>query len=93
MNAYNSSAGRISSIDIITGNVCNGFLLCHDLHHGFDSSLFTLVVKEGRVVVHFLEVTHDLARLYHNVTFRLLRADPCLKFTWARFAWSFLPFV
>lgn len=91
MGTYNSATDL--SPDHIIDDIKNGFLLRRDLHFAFDSSLFCLAVKEGKVVVHFLKRTYEIGAFYHNLEFRLPPGEPSLEFMWARFAWSVFPFI
>lgn len=77
----------------IVDDIKNGFLLRRDLHSAFDTNLFCLAVKDGKVVVHFLKRTYEIGAYYHNLEFRLPAGEPALEFMWARFAWSVIPFI
>lgn len=91
MRTYNSNPAAAKDTTRVIDDVRNGLLLRQDLHSTFDRAVFCLAVKEGVVVPHFLEPTYELGALYHNTTFRLPAADPCVEFVWARFAWSIIP--
>lgn len=80
-------------LDHLTEDIKNCFLLRHDLHHAFNSRLFCLAVKEGKIVVHFLRRTYEVGACYHNLEFRLPAGEPALEFIWARFAWSVFPLI
>lgn len=85
---YNTTLKNANSAAI--HDVANGLLLRRDIHHAFDKRLFCPVVKEGKLVNHFLFRTTELAGLYHNAEFRMPEADRCVEFMWARFAWTIL---
>lgn len=91
MDMYNSATDL--PLDHITDDIKNGFLLRRDLHYAFDSSLFCLAVKEGKVVVHFLRRTYEVGAYYRNVEFRLPAGETALEFIWARFAWIVIPLI
>ncbi|KAI9855077.1 MAG: hypothetical protein M1813_000561 [Trichoglossum hirsutum] len=67
----------------------NVFLLRRDLHSNFDDRKFVLVPKgdAGRWVVHLLETTYELGKLYHNVTTHDINAV-AVEFLLTRFAWA-----
>lgn len=90
MNLFgaNPALSRPESIN----DVRNGILLRADLHFALDMHKFTFCVKNGRVVVHFLQPTADLGRQFYNVELRAVQ-DAAPEFFFARFALSVFPLV
>jgi HNH endonuclease len=71
----------------------NRLLLRRDLRAGFDNKRFVIVPKsEGgqKWVVHLMEVTHELGKLYHNTPLHDIRAV-APEFLLVRFAWTIFP--
>lgn len=71
----------------------NAVLLRSDLRTAFDDRKFVHFPKSDKSwVVHLLEFTNDLGKLYHNV--KLHPITSCsLEFLYARFAWGIFPFL
>ena len=77
----------IQILDNIINAYGNGISLRGDIYNVFDSSGFVFVVKEGRLVCHFLQLFEDLADLYHNVSIKVHDEVP-MELLFARFAWA-----
>lgn len=90
MGQYNQN--KSLSGDYVVDDICNATALRSDVHSAFDDRKFVFVPKESRWVVHFLDLTNTLGRLYHNA---VLELDPgiSLKFLLARFTWAVFPLV
>ena len=76
----------------VTDDVSNAIALRSDLHTAFDDRKFVLVPKGSCWVPHFLSLTNDLGRLYHNTSLKLDKGvSRC--FLLARFAWAIFPLI
>lgn len=86
MSSYNSNT--LLTQGQVINDTANGFALRSDLNGpAFDAGKFVLVPKEGRLVLHFLLPTSELAYLFHNREPYPIEAIP-REFLYARFAWS-----
>lgn len=78
--------------EYIVDDVCNAMALRSDIHKALDDGKFVCVPKESHLVIHFLDLTNTLGRLYHNTTVEL---DPgiSLNLLLARFALTIFPLI
>ena len=78
---------------LLINSSSNLFALRWDLPLGlFDQAGFIIVPKLGKLVVHFLQPTHQSAQLYHNVQFDH-KDKLSHEALYARFAWVLMKIV
>ncbi|KAL8935126.1 MAG: hypothetical protein Q9216_005576 [Gyalolechia sp. 2 TL-2023] len=76
-----------------TDDMSNLIALREDIHTAFDRQrMFVLVPKQGIWMTHFLQPSHILGPMYHNVRAQLNDEVAC-EHVLARFAWAIFPLV
>ncbi|KAL9030104.1 MAG: hypothetical protein Q9196_001744 [Gyalolechia fulgens] len=91
MSVYNLS--YLLSPDCTVDDMSNLIALREDIHTAFDRQrMFAVVVKQGKWMIHFLQPSHHLGPLYHNVKARL-NDEVAPEHVLARFAWAIFPLV
>lgn len=86
MSTYNTNTLLTQSH--VINDTSNGFALRSDLNGpAFDAGRFVVVPKEGRLVLHFILPTSELAYLFHNRELYPVDTIP-REFLYARFAWG-----
>lgn len=74
---------------LLTSDMQNCIRLRQDIHTQFDTGCFVFIPKCGSSHIHFLMLSHDYGRLYHNRESELIAVPAA--FLYARFAWAILP--
>ena len=69
-------------------NSKNLFALRCDLRSIFDCAKWIIVPKGGKMVVHFIDQSFEVAALYHNKPFNTVNLAH--EFLYARFAWAII---
>ncbi len=76
--------------DNLLRDLSNAVLLRSDMHLAFDQRKFVFFPKDSDgFVLHMLEPTSDIGKLYHNTRVNIPHCS--LEFLFARFAWSMFP--
>ena len=78
------------AIKDFTNDISNVIALRADVYRVFDAGGFVIVRKNSNWVVHFLNSTTDLGRIYQNIAIDL-SSDISPHFLLARFAWAVFP--
>ncbi|KAK5140167.1 hypothetical protein LTR04_003128, partial [Oleoguttula sp. CCFEE 6159] len=90
MGRYNDN--RELAGEYIVDDIANAIALRSDIHSAFDDRKFLVTRKKSKWVVHFLEITYELGRLYHNAAIDI-DTGVSWDFLLARFAWTIFPHV
>ncbi|KAL8965049.1 MAG: hypothetical protein Q9197_006695 [Variospora fuerteventurae] len=76
-----------------TDDMSNLIALRADIHTAFDRQrMFVVIPKQGIWMIHFLQPSHILGPLYHNVRARL-NDEVAREHVLTRFAWAIFPLV
>ncbi|KAJ9634067.1 hypothetical protein H2199_009140 [Coniosporium tulheliwenetii] len=78
--------------EVITDDISNAIGLRPDIHKAFDDRRFVIVRKHGQWVVHFINLTQNLGRRYHNIPLKL-QTGVSARCLLIRFAWAIFPSV
>ncbi|KAL8823575.1 MAG: hypothetical protein Q9170_008346 [Blastenia crenularia] len=91
MRQYNQSYHL--SPDCTTDDMSNLIALREDIHTAFDRRrMFAIVAKHGGWMIHFLQPSHSLGPLYHNIKVKL-DDEVAPEHVFTRFAWAIFPLV
>ncbi|KDQ21899.1 hypothetical protein BOTBODRAFT_169079 [Botryobasidium botryosum FD-172 SS1] len=75
--------GPAADVHMDSGNLV---AMQHAVYFLFDAAHFTIVPKDGKMVVYFLKAPREASALYHNRIFDT--TDLSVEYLYARFAWT-----
>jgi len=82
--------GRVAPLHLSSRNL---FSLRCDFHMaGFDRARFVIVPKCGKLIVHFLQFSREVAAQYHNTIFDH-KSNISHEALYARFAWALMKII